>query len=55
MLGDPNWRCRWIHNLTMTSSWSAQEQPEKHTTLTIMALTYRAADHSAEEFRTGSV
>jgi choline dehydrogenase-like flavoprotein len=29
--------------------------PEKAPTLTIMALAYRAADHLAEQFRTGNV
>jgi hypothetical protein len=48
-------RCHDVKNLLVVDAASFVSHPEKHTTLTIMALAYRAADHLAEEFRTGNV
>jgi choline dehydrogenase-like flavoprotein len=44
-----------VKNLLVVDAASFVSHPEKHTTLTIMALAYRAADHLAEDFRTGNV
>jgi choline dehydrogenase-like flavoprotein len=44
-----------LNNLLVVDAASFVSHPEKHTTLTIMALAYRAADRLAEDFRTGSV
>ena len=48
-------RCHDVKNLLVVDAASFVSHPEKHTTLTIMALAYRAADHLADEFRSGSV
>jgi len=48
-------RCHDQKNLLVVDAACFVSHPEKHPTLTLMALAYRAADHLAEEFRTGSV
>jgi choline dehydrogenase-like flavoprotein len=48
-------RCHDIKNLLVVDAACFTSHPEKHPTLTIMALAYRAADHLGEEIRTGNV
>jgi len=48
-------RCHEIKNLLVVDAASFVTHPEKATTHTIMALSYRACDHLAEEFRLGNV
>jgi choline dehydrogenase-like flavoprotein len=48
-------RCHDIKNLLVVDAACFPTHPEKHPTLTIMALAYRAADHLAEEIRRGDV
>ena len=48
-------RCHDVKNLLVADAASFVTHPEKQTTFTIMALAYRAADHLAEQFRTGDV
>ena len=48
-------RCHDIKNLLVVDAACFVSHPEKHPTLTIMALAHRAADHLAEEIRTGNV
>ena len=62
MGGDPKtsvldaWnRCHDVKNLLVTDAACFTSHPEKAPTLTIMTLAYRAADHLAEQFRTGKV
>ena len=44
-----------IPNLYVVDASSFVTHPEKQTTLTIMTLAYRAADHLAEQFRRGDI
>jgi len=48
-------RCHDVKNLLVVDAACFVTHPEKHPTLTIMALAYRAADHLAEEIRAGNV
>ena len=48
-------RCHDMKNVLVTDAACFVTHPEKQTTLTIMALSYRAADHLAEDFRRGNV
>lgn len=48
-------RCHDVKNLLVADAASFVSHPEKQTTLTLMALAYRASDHLAEEFRKGNV
>ena len=48
-------RCHDIKNLLVVDAAGFVTHPEKATTHTIMALSYRACDHLAEEFRLGNV
>ena len=48
-------RCHDVKNLLVVDAASFVSHPEKHTTLTIMALAYRAADRLAEDLGTGNV
>jgi len=47
-------RCHDVKNLLVVDAACFVSHPEKHPTLTIMALAYRAADHLAEQIRTGN-
>lgn len=48
-------RCHDIKNLLVVDAASFVTHPEKQITHTIMALSYRASDHLAEQFRSGEV
>ena len=48
-------RCHDVKNLLVVDAACFVSHPEKHPTLTIMALAYRAADHLAEDIRAGNV
>ena len=48
-------RCHDMKNVLVTDAACFVTHPEKQITLTIMALSYRAADHLAEDFRRGNV
>ena len=48
-------RCHDVKNVLVVDAASFVSHPEKATTHTIMALSYRACDHLAEEFRLGNV
>jgi choline dehydrogenase-like flavoprotein len=51
-----NWnRCHEVPNIVVADAACFVTHPEKPITHTIMALSYRAADHLAEEFRRGNV
>jgi choline dehydrogenase-like flavoprotein len=48
-------RCHDIKNVVVADASCFVTHPEKQITHTLMALSYRAADHLAEEFRAGNV
>jgi len=48
-------RCHDIKNILVVDAACFVTHPEKQITHTIMALSYRASDHLAEEFRAGNV
>jgi choline dehydrogenase-like flavoprotein len=48
-------RCHDVNNIVLADGASFVTHPEKQTTLTLMALSYRACDHLAEQFRQGNV
>jgi choline dehydrogenase-like flavoprotein len=48
-------RCHDINNILVVDAGCFVTHPEKQITHTIMALSYRACDHLAEEFRAGNV
>jgi choline dehydrogenase-like flavoprotein len=48
-------RCHDVNNVLVVDAASFVSHPEKPITHTIMALSYRACDHLAEEFRLGNV
>lgn len=48
-------RCHDVKNVLVVDAACFTSHPEKQTTLTIMALSYRASDHLAEELRLGNV
>ena len=48
-------RCHDVKNLLVVDAACFVTHPEKATTHTIMALSYRACDHLAEEFRRANI
>jgi choline dehydrogenase-like flavoprotein len=48
-------RCHDVKNLLVVDASCFVSHPEKSITHTIMAISYRASDHLAEEFRSGNV
>ncbi|PYU95933.1 MAG: GMC family oxidoreductase, partial [Acidobacteria bacterium] len=47
-------RCHDVKNIVVVDAGCFVTHPEKQITHTIMALSYRACDHLAEEFRLGN-